>query len=75
MESVGILIKALEKFLKELLDSQIDLERSIIDIWGENERHIKEFKKKAQDALKVKIDNCNKILDEKIIRYFNEACS
>ena len=75
MESIDILIKALENFLKELLDSQIDLERSIIDIWGTNDKYITEFKTKAHAALQIEIDRFKYILNEKIIRYFKEACS
>ena len=75
MESIDILIKALENFLKELLDSQIELERSIIDIWGTNDKHITEFKTKAHAALQIELDRFKYILNEKIIRYFKEACS
>lgn len=75
MESINVIVNGLEKFLKNTLIKQIDLEAHFIDFSGENARKIREMKLNASKELQIKINEFNHLLNEKIIRYFNEACS
>jgi len=75
MESIKVIVNGLEKILKEVLIEQIEIESHLIDFSGENAKKIKELKLNASKELQIKINEFNKLLDQKIIRYFNEACS
>ena len=73
--SIKVIVNGLEKILKEVLIKQIDLEAHFIDFSGENAKKIKEMKLNASKELQIKINEFNDLLNQKIIRYFNEACS
>jgi hypothetical protein len=75
MESIKVIVNGLEKILKEVLIKQIEIDSHLIDFTGENAKHIKELKLKTSKELQIKINEFNELLDQKIIRYFNEACS
>lgn len=73
IESVEILVNTLKKFLKDLLNIEIDENPNIPE--SRESKYVKDYKESAQKALDDELVKLDYILNEKIIRYLNETCS